>query len=143
MDISEKYIEMCEKAGEIQYLEFENIGTKTENLKSQLIKNGKLNIWLPRQDQLQEMIVQYYKTKRFTTDITSVFLSVAQWVYNSFGDDKTHPYTKKILGRKLSSDEFLSKYNKISLTRYSPEMIYLSYFMLVAHNKTWNGENWI
>lgn len=69
MDTTFKYIKMCEKAQEIQELKYNpmiggnfyfnkdnnQIGTDKECTLSQFSKN-KDSIWLPRQDQLQEMV---------------------------------------------------------------------------------------
>jgi hypothetical protein len=55
MDTSKEYIEMCEAAEEIQELEF----IRDENssfFDGDSFENGGYQIWLPRQDQLQEIL---------------------------------------------------------------------------------------
>ncbi len=49
MDTSEEYIKMCEKAGEIQKVK------PSPNDPREFFRLDKNAVWLPRQDQLQEM----------------------------------------------------------------------------------------
>ncbi len=87
MDTSKKYIKMCEKAEEIQrrwehiqgdfYFDGANKKVKNKNTTFKLAENYPC-IWLPRQDQLQEMIgEEWWKILGdFVDYITSIHPSV-------------------------------------------------------------------
>ncbi len=68
MDTSKEYILMCEKAEEIQKF-------YPNDKISNFFSGNKLEIWLPRQDQLQEMIVKAYGNCRWH----KVFSSFLNW----------------------------------------------------------------
>lgn len=57
MDTSKEYIEMCEKATEIQKIGKRYLGV-FPNIPTDIFRAGKVDafVWLPRQDQLLEMI---------------------------------------------------------------------------------------
>lgn len=65
MDTSEEYVEMCEKAIELQ-----DINNKSFKMSDTWAKDG--NTWLPRQDQLQVMVYErgynnyFYHHRHFT-----------------------------------------------------------------------------
>ena len=76
MDISKEYILMCEKAEEIQISKNPHVGDFWCNKDSHNIKayggqiredslestyDETIGIWLPRQDQLQEMVLKLYE----------------------------------------------------------------------------------
>ncbi len=127
MDTSETYIKMCEKAEEIQedkispfhYAESDYdifislpydevwiyLGFSTHNPK---------RIWLPRQDQLQEMIIEKDSLYRFI----GLFHDFAMNVFY----DSTRS-SKKWLARSM-------------------EQLWLAFVMKDKFNKTWSGEDW-
>ena len=105
MDKSKKYIEMCEKAEKIQQLWQPNAGDwflEKSTLPLEIIifegwyvlrkdkfiqrigpannydffDKGKVEIWLPRQDQLQEMIIDDFD------DVQDMFYNFSRWIYN-------------------------------------------------------------
>ena len=120
MDTSKEYIKMCEKAEEIQknkrWLKAGDfcrnpysgdshaIGTTVE--KTDLI-------WLPRQDQLQEMV------KQNSLNIIDLNYFVA------------------------SISLFLKQSNKDGELYYSLEQLWLAFVMKEKYNKTWNGKEWL
>ena len=57
MDTSETYVKMCEKAEEIQK-NANDISVLSDKFPDVNSFWAKGNIWLPRQDQLQEMVVK-------------------------------------------------------------------------------------
>ena len=138
MDTSEKYIEMCEKAIEIQEswnpidgdfacgktrsLEKINgiikgtikIGeAKVYNKNCRFIANPALSVWLPRQDQLQDMV---------SLD--------PGWLLMTGLDDFNDWEEGSGLVRERDN------YN-------SMEQLWLAYVMEKKYNKTWNGKEWI
>ena len=111
MDKSKVYIEMCEKAKEIQ---------KLKPLGKSLNAWGKddLSIWLPRQDQLQEMI------DRSILNETSLALA-------------------KRFGKWLENNSFIGSCLTEIVRKNSMEQLWLAFVMKEKYNKTWNGEDWI
>lgn len=139
MDTSEKYIEMCRKASEIQNLwepqtwDFiYNQSAFTEPYGAVLPENiadsgfygpyiepnGKIVdgyediFWLPRQDQLQEMVDR---------------------------NDLIVGFYKYATGNDQNCELSLSRANLSG----SMEQLWLAFVMKIKHNKSWNGENWI
>jgi hypothetical protein len=116
MKFTENYIKMCSEAEEIQYLEFGKIAGDGENLKSQL----KDNVWLPRQDQLQEMSrLNWVEFDRQCREKVEFHIS---------GDN--------IFGVKENSR---LNYNGDE----TKEEIGLRVVMEILYNKKWDGEGWI
>lgn len=58
MDTSKEYVKMCENATEIQTGKELDLFLDNEQLQSQLIVSNDGVYWMPRQDQLQEMMGQ-------------------------------------------------------------------------------------
>ena len=118
MDTSKEYIEMCEKAGEIQNPHKLCSGDWFADKKGQYcFCNACLSsymegdeIYLPRQDQLQKML-----DYRYPTDYA---FNIGEWL--------------KYLG--------IDQYNQVNL--YSMEQIWLAFVMKEKYNKIWNGEDW-
>lgn len=146
MDISENYIKMCKKAIQIQDLweykqgdwfvdkDFYKYGVNVlENdirddssgdyfySKTELIKSLKDNdsIWLPRQDQLQEMIKGEKHMHLLFTEIAAYFHGSID-PFMQVGRDN---YT-------VDSDN-------------SAEQMWLGFVMAKKYQKQWDGEDWI
>jgi len=144
MDTTETNIKMCEKAEEIQEqydctekhnirlclackTEWGNCYEHTEYLScnSELggrpfpvvaVKNVEHKpIWLPRQDQLQEMVGEY----------PDCFHKFNNWLesWQGFEDDK-------------AKTEYVGQFN-------SMEQLWLAFVMKERYNKVWNGEDWV
>ena len=139
MDTSKKYIEMCEKAKEIQkrcpFREGDYIFNKSANNGNgflfvnyryqpyidksrweELYKREEykeFNIWLPRQDQLQEI----YGSISKGYGLTWVF---AEWLR----DENT---TKYIVEQKFNTQE----------------QLWLIFIMWEKYDKCWNGKEWV
>jgi len=126
MDTSETYIKMCEKAdlkphgtkhdqqwqdGDYYFLD-EKVDVYTFWHYPTHIYNA---IWLPRQDQLQEMVDGdvYEKVCNFYDFVNDV----VGW---------------ELMKYKLKEDYFTSM-----------EQLWLAFVMKEKINKTWNGEDWI
>lgn len=150
MDTSELYIDMCLKAVEIQKLdpgskiydededrEHELTSfyylphahkisiLKWDNDEGHYISGGYRDnqsdaIWLPRQDQLQEMVEgrspYYSKFRALISDFTF------HWMGNLINDCEDH--------------KTLKMFNSF-------EQIWLAYVMSEKFNKQWNGEDWV
>ena len=144
MDNSQEYILMCERSKEIQEGRFGSLegwenndfyyfynyrdmistyknghgvhtGKKPEIHKK---NRGKYacsgQIWLPRQDQLQDLILGICKYQRPT--IATLINDFRNWMFEK------------------NSDAY--KYNSI-------DKLWLCYYMKFMHNKKWNGKYWI
>lgn len=106
MDLSNDYIKMCEKAGEIQ--EQHKI---IQNDSSPIFMN---EVWLPRQDQLQEMVKRepWFETiYRFYEFLQGGTIDVHSW---------NGPCTKY----------------------KSMEQLWLAFVMKEKYGKSWTGEEW-
>ena len=132
MDTSETYIKMCEKAEEIQslkstgYLHKSTMGTichgsegtvwwgkPTDEIISPFVVPMLLAIWLPRQDELQEMLGF---EDRGELTLLRVFDRL-DYIFN-----RKHPiYFKQFT---------------------SLEQFWLAFVMKENHNKVWEGEEW-
>ena len=139
MNITERYIIMCEKAEEIQkiwipivgdwlwkgskYLQIEDACGLITDINFQ--KNEE--VWLPRQDQLQEMLneailARYIKVTAISTSMFYNRIKALQlWIKLSC--EKNH-YADKLLG-------------------FSGEQLWLAFVMYEKYNKIWNGEDWV
>lgn len=125
MDNSKQYVEMCEKAKEIQELwepedgDFvfyhHSLGNGKEEICVEVGHNSTADRWLPRQDQLQEMV-------RGRNPIPAALL----WDFARWEDDAS-----------------FSRYGLKSWEDLSFEMLWLAYVMHKLHNKVWNGTDWI
>jgi len=149
MDTSKEYIEMCEKAGEIQkwkglsvkdcgcayigdwvYTKVDNdvdypeVGVFGHHNKREMLDDTCLStdkevlnlnlVWLPRQDQLQEMIVS-----EFDDCILCMMQAFAKYV-----DDTITTIEVKEGGKTL-------------------EQLWLAFVMKELYSKKWNGEEWV
>ena len=131
MDTSQEYINMCEKAGEIQknWVEWNarkgdfylwvNNKTKQANIgicySNRHIPAGKADrrVWLPRQDQLQEM--------RFSiTDPLSICANLDNFVSKEVNADNSKIY---------------------SFT--SMEQVWLAFVMKEKYGKSWDRKDWV
>lgn len=124
MDTSEQYIKMCEKAVEIQakyngrhYRIWvpDNAGFFADTEHSILYRHklGDIPIWLPHQDQLQEML-----------DPCGYLVFLRAFPDFAFNLDPYHsgiPWSSSLL---------------------SMEQLWLA-FVMKQHNKVWNGEDWV
>jgi len=121
MDTSETFIKMCEKAEEIQGLAPKALweGNRSFQLSGNNVyaksPTSKRFVWLPRQDQLQEMIC-WNITGRFGVLMIDGLMQFAKEFYKpvSFGDDSV-----------------------------TWEQLWLAFVMKERWNKIWNGEDWI
>ena len=125
MDTSKEYIKMCEKAVEIQKLtpidwNDRNGSYYVTSYKPNRVYmamnagNGKSRgIWLPRQDQLQEMVTSKNSWVDYFVD------SFACFVEREYGK-----------GSKTLND-------------ISMEQLWLAFVMKELYQKTWNGTNWV
>jgi hypothetical protein len=125
MDTSEQYIKMCKKAIEIQKLWKPATGdfygwTIYESTGHKIWQDGnKINvvadIWLPRQDQFQEIL--YSNVKIYIQEIVRFY----------FGNQPVNYYNIQF-----------PEYNFETM-----EQLLLTLIMKLKYNKTWNGEEWL
>lgn len=135
MDSSKEYIKMCEKSEEIQGLRKEK---RTVPFWGERLCDNPQNgdyygdsegetyliagtfgiagyiIWLPRQDQLQEMINESWE-------------NVLYEFYQFISDDDC--------GRTYYSEDKVNKYE-------SMEQLWLAFVMKEKYSKVWNGKEW-
>lgn len=129
MDTSEIYVKMNEKAVEIQKIAPDMLGHqwRKDNIH---ILNGNYywmeislkgiseRIWLPRQDQLQEMVL------KIGNHPWSLFWDIEDWLSKIAGD----------------SYEYINV-NKIPFT--SMEQLWLAFVMSELYLRRWDGNDWI
>src|SRR5665647_1133095 len=132
MDTSEKYIKMCETAKEIQcQWSYENgdfiLDPVDDEVKTWFWYTPKEYgdiTWLPRQDQLQEICIEFFiinlKISRH-----EAFLRFLEWYAGCL--------------RQTSEDGLKNEYGFID----SGEELLLDNAMVMLHGKKWNGENWV
>ena len=144
MDFSKKYIKMCDteeiqlkwnpKLGDVFFNEFSgHTLILTENLYREHLENEKIDlvkckgyIWLPRQDQLQEMLIEHYKKENiFDGAVVNTLMVGLIW----FWRDK--------------SDEVYGPYEILRFT--SMEQLWLVFVMYELYKKAWDEVNnvWI
>ena len=137
MDTTESYIRMCEKAEEIQDLIcMFQLGNFLWRGKAYLygacvcdaipcFKGEK--VWLPRQDELQnmineEIIARYVKLTSFSTSLFyNRFKALDLWI------------------DKLSQEQ---NYYVDKLLTFSGEQLWIAFVMYEKYNKLWNGKKW-
>jgi hypothetical protein len=126
MDNTELYIKMCDKAVEIQDQQPEMGLAPLNNEKVFLGLNGNYwigamdwveqqiyYIWLPKQDQLQNMIDNLFYTTKNNTGLINMVIGIDYWA-------------------RMEKDIYLSM-----------EQLWLAFMMREMYKKKWNGENWI
>jgi len=120
MDTTEPYVKMCEKAVEIQELAPNFvINYRRDELHIDLsgnwwfLKRGKA-IWLPCQDQLQEMV-------------DSAIAGQIHLMDAFMHDEQYHGYDL------MMPEEMFTSW----------EQLWLALVMLQKHGKIWNGEDWV
>ncbi|MPM42554.1 hypothetical protein SDC9_89220 [bioreactor metagenome] len=131
MDTSEKYIRMCSLAKEIQRKWVFQYGDFAYNPVFEKVEvllypeNNSVNyIWLPRQDQLQEICMEFYmqnlKMAKF-----EAFLKFLEWYSGRLRYAFEH--------RLKNGDGFIDSGEELLLTRA----------MIMMYWKKWDGENWV
>ncbi len=136
MDTSETYIKMCDcpeiqeqrpvaedRVGSTYYgwygIKLHNKKVYSTNRPNETIDS----IWLPRQDQLQAMVIAKVSADYANTDISPEHRMVM--VFASFVNAVRFPY-------KIPQNDLTSM-----------EQLQLAFVMHELHNKTWNGERWL
>jgi len=130
MDTSEIYIKMCEKAAEITgkwnpfcrgqndywWAEVES-DLNARGICMKIAEWGAHTkyVWLPRQDQLQEMVGGRNALGGFTW-----------WVYHT---------EKRIAGEAIIPNDYSEQFN-------SMEQLWLAFVMKEKYNKVWTGNAW-
>lgn len=128
MDTSEEYIKMCEKAEEIQkewkphWGDFssekeDNTYVFVLTTVKNIVQDQQDYIWLPRQDQLQEMII----ASPFDCDLWDRF---TDFIFTPYNDDDPNK-------------------NEACELFQSGEQLWLAFVMEEKYNKVWDGTNWI
>lgn len=159
MDTSQKYIKMCEKAEEIQELRsgeypntcwelgdyfalaycydvhisgsYEGFPDKICHRSFKMEDNLQKDIWLPRQDQLQEMVDtelwrKIYNFTLFTTQGDETKINMINYGYS-------WPENRPI-----------GELPPINVDLFpSMEQLWLAFVMKEKYGKVWNGEEWI
>ena len=132
MDITPEYIKTCEKAVEIHGHCPENGDFYFDSADFHMIFTypgrplgilGTISgyIWLPRQDQLQEMVLPVLKEKHNKIYDLKAMNRQANWFWALFS-------------LWMQKDEFQSN---------SMEQLWLAFVMKEKYGKTWSGEDWV
>ena len=138
MDTSEIYVKMCEAAKEIQeacpidfkgYKPLFNGITYDENAGDVFYYRGERKVWLPRQDQLQEML-QYNDSKLIWRKIDMFH----HFCYPG-RDLSTMPHPCQMTAVE-SHELYIEHFTTM-------EQLWLAFVMYEKYGKKWNGEAWI
>ena len=129
MDTSETYQKMCDKAEEIQrqrpygraWQEGDCFLTIKIRTRVRFASRHKNDIWLPRQDQLQGMLLDIEK---WQTSIQSITILCA---------------FARFCG---SANENAEGRSNIHLRQSSLEVLWLAFVMMEKYSKCWNGNDW-
>jgi hypothetical protein len=131
MDTSEKYIRMCSLAKEIQRKWIFKSGDFVYNPAFEEVEvllyagNNSTNyIWLPRQDQLQEICIEFYMHNLRISKFEA-FVRFLEWYSGRLRYTFEH-------GLK-NGNGFID----------SGEELLLNRAMIMMHWKKWDGENWV
>ncbi|WP_292389975.1 hypothetical protein [Methanosarcina sp. UBA5] len=131
MDTSEKYIRMCSLTKEIQRKWVSQSGDFVYNPAFEKVEvlldlgNNSINyIWLPRQDQLQEICIAFFMHNLRISKFEA-FLRFLEWYSGRLRYTFEH-------GLKNGND-FID----------SGEELLLNRAMIMMHWKKWDGENWV
>lgn len=133
MDTSEEYVKMCENADEIQsssngfddrlFVGIEKKGIHKHTMYfysyTEDIPDGCVTVWLPRQDQLQDMIIA---NRTIISNPINLFKVLVYW---------------------LSDTEALDFDPDGLLSFDTMEKMWLAYYMKTCHHKMWNGNGWV
>lgn len=134
MDVSFEYVKMCEKAEEIQELDIVGFNEKDfytirndvfyhEGLGYQDIDRDIIRlkeypvIWLPRQDQLQEMVCP--------SSLWNLNHRFSKWLYDVDDDGDIDLHVRHE-----------------HLDFKSMEQLWLAFILSEKYNKVWDGEDW-
>lgn len=131
MDISEKYIRMCSFAKEIQRKWVFQSGDFVYNPSLEEVEvllypgNNSINyVWLPRQDQLQEVYIAFFM-QNLRISKFEAFLRFLEW------------YSRRL---RYTFEHGLKNGNGFI---DSGEELLLNRAMMMMHGKKWDGENWV
>jgi len=131
MDTSEKYIRMCSSAKETQekwvfqtgdFVYDPSLGN-VEVLLSQG-DNSVSYVWLPRQDQLQEICISFFM-QHLKISKLEAFLRFLEW----YSGRLRYTFEHGLKNRNGFID--------------SGEELMLNRAMIMMHGKKWDGENWV
>ena len=133
MDYSETYIKMCDCPEIQEQLDDFEDGLNNDNCAylvtfDKAVKDGGYPVWLPRQDQIQEMMIGHYKLKDFEfTDKKDEWVGIlAEFFY--FSSDYDEQW------REVGKDTIHGT--------ASMEQLWLAFYMYKKHDKTWDGNKW-
>ena len=131
MDTSEKYIRMCSLAKEIQLKWAFQSGDFVYNPAFEKVevllypgKNSINYVWLPRQDQLQEVCISFFMQNLKISEFEA-FLRFLEW------------YSRRL---RYTFEHGLKNGNGFI---DSGEELLLNRAMIMMHWKKWDGENWV
>jgi len=131
MDTSEKYIRMCSLAKEIQEKWVFQAGDfvynpSLENVEVLLSQgdNSVNYVWLPRQDQLQEICIAFFMQNMKVSKFEA-FLRFLEWYSGRLRYTFEHGLQNR--------NSFIDSGDKFLLNRA----------MIMMHGKKWDGENWV
>lgn len=133
MDISENYIKMCDCKEIQEKWDLKLVDICYDKIKKEAgpfhfqrtiwdKKHKKGFVWLPRQDQIQEMMKDWVDKGWSSTP--SIYLVCGFARFCGFEDEEAE-------GR-----------SNVSIRKGSMEQLWLAFYMYEIYNKTWEGETW-
>ena len=128
MDTSETYIKMCQEAKEIQtehiLSEGDFYSPDGREMGIWCYEYQEVGIWLPRQDQLQEMIWQNRSGICYQKPL-SLLAYLFHFAYDTYQTQR--PEIQELLNNKDAS----------------MEQLWFAFAMKEKYNKSWTGKNWL
>lgn len=137
MDTSKEYIKMCEKAGEIQGLRGSGLWVNGDFYTDEILKRPSTPVdfcvfedasdepcemyhpvWLPRQDDLQGMVIS---TELIENDILRMIMYFQKFARDDYFKDE-----------RFGIKSF-----------FSMEQLWFAFVMSEKYGKTWDGNDWV
>lgn len=146
MDKTKIYIKMCEKSTEIQKLRPNDLKSSYMNWFCVIRENGEPaepfgfygqycldyleEVWLPRQEQLQKMLITDKKfIDSWVGEKDCKKVSLDTLIYAFYRESLDFDRDDEHIGLKFAFS--------------SMEQLWLAFIMKEKYNKTWNGEDWV
>jgi len=121
LQVGDFYFSSIENEVLISYIEYHQ-GYIVKHPEQWDYLNGRKIIWLPRQDQIQEIILN--STDKFDTSIRQITL-LCNFAY--------------FCGAR---NEDAQGRSNVSIRKESLEVLWLAFYMYLIHKKTWDGDEW-
>jgi len=97
-------------------------------------------IWLPRQDQLQDMVLPICEARVEKREYADAFSELVEIFWDAFASKEPYEGASFYPPEWAKSDDFLSSKRLIKFT--SMEQLWFAFYMFESHNKVWDKDKW-